>query len=426
MPAERKILLGLFAIALGLRVLYGVVLTTQQDILLHPVKSELKHAKEIASGLEWVGEPFSPRAPGYPVTLAALYLLSAKQMWLVYFLQAALGALTVVIAYLLGRRMLAAPFAVLAALWLAFHVRHMHASRVFDRDVLSILLLMLVLLLVVRPFVKMRYALLSGLAYTALVHVDPQFLLLLPVFVIFIFFKSRHRLISIQYLFIFLGTTLVASAPWTFRNYLVYDQPLPIALEARRFLRPVKTVATEPSAGFSQMERKIVTASRARIIERNTVEFWRAARFSGDATPERFEPAPQGESPSSGAPAPTEGPPGAARAAPSAGRFAEPAWSLRHNLVSVLNYGIMLPFLVIGAVFALRRRDRTALMLTAVILTYFLMRAYLGGSEKTRLVVDPLIILVGFYGVAAVFGRFIRSAQPSEAPAEPRRPAPQS
>jgi len=387
MLTERRILLALFAIALGLRVLYGAILTTQPGLVASSATSDLSHAKEIASGVRWITEPYSPRAPGYPVVLAALYLLSVKQLWLVAFYQAILGALTVLVVYRLGRLFLGTGLATIAALWFALHVYHIHLSYSFERDIAAVLLLMLVLLLVVRPFKRMRYALIAGLVCTALIHVDSQYLLLLPVFALFVLFKTRHGLFNIQYLLLFLSVVVVASIPWTVRNYAVYGQPLPIGLEAARFLRPVKVVVTEPSRGISDIESKVVRASRARLIEQNTVEFWRFARFRGEQSPEGTE-----------------------ASNTTAGRSLEPAWSVRHDLVSILNYGVLLPFFLIGIVVAIRERNRTGLMLAAVTVAYFLMRAYLGGNERTRLPIDPLVVLIAFYGVAALVRRFRREA----------------
>jgi 4-amino-4-deoxy-L-arabinose transferase-like glycosyltransferase len=381
MPTERKISLALFAIALGLRVLYGSILATHTELAARSLESDLAYAKEIASGIRWITEPYSPRSPGYPVVLGAIYLLSAKQMWLVTFFQAILGALTVVVVYRLGRYMLDVPFATVAALWFAFHVHHMHLSYVFQRDILAILLFMLALVLLVRPFVKMRYAPLAGIVYAVLIHVDPQYIVLLPVLAVFVLFKTRYRLLNIQYLFVLVGVLVVMSIPWTIRNYVVYDQVLPIGLEARKFLRPVKLVVTEPETGSSEIGGKVVMASRTRIIEHNAGEFWRVARFSGDTVPE--------EAASAGHPRRASG---------------EPAWSRRHNAVSIINYGIMLPFFLLGTVMALKRRHRVGIMLAAVIFTYFLMRTYLSGSEESRLPIDPLIILLAFYGIAAIFG----------------------
>ena len=387
MLTERRIVLALFAIALGLRVLYGAILTTQPGLAASSGTSDLIHAKEIASGIPWISEPFSPRAPGYPVVLAALYLLSLKQVWLVLFYQAILGALTVVVVYRLGRLFLGVGLATVAALWFALHVFHMNSSYVFEREIVAVLLLMLVLFLVIRPFKKMRYALIAALVYTALIHVDPQYLVLIPVLVLFVLFKTRHGLLNIQYILLFLSVVVVASAPWTLRNYSVYGEPIPIGLEAARFLRPAKIAVTAPGREIADLQDKIVRASRARLFQVNSAEFWRFARFRGEELPE-----------------------GVDSAAGTTDRFLQPAWSLRHNLVSIFNYGLMLPFFIVGVVFAVRNRERTALMLAVITAAYFFMRAYLGGNERTRLPIDPLVILLAFYGISVIVQRFARKS----------------
>ncbi|UCH83585.1 MAG: hypothetical protein JSW50_14205, partial [Candidatus Latescibacterota bacterium] len=84
----------------------------------------------------------------------------------------------------------------------------------------------------------------------------------------------------------------------------------------------------------------------------------------------------------------------------------EPAWSARHNLVSILNFGVTLPFFVLGVVLAVKDRRRESLMLTLVVVAFFLMRTYLGANERIRIPIDPLIILVGVYGIASVVGYF--------------------
>jgi hypothetical protein len=198
-------------------------------------------------------------------------------------------------------------------------------------------------------------------------------------------FKSRHGLINAQYLFLFLSLFIVASTPWTLRNFSVYGQPIPVGLEALRYLRPAKAVVTEPGRGLSDLEQKVVRASRSDLIQTNMVEFWRFARFRADV------------------------PPGMTAEDPASEAFIVPAWSLRHNLVSILNIGLVIPFFLLGIVIAVVNRNRVGLMLSLVIVAFFFMRAYLGANERIRVPVDPLIILIAFYGVMSIVGRFVTS-----------------
>jgi 4-amino-4-deoxy-L-arabinose transferase-like glycosyltransferase len=385
MASRNRILLLLFATALGLRILYSVVLGAQTGVAANLITSDLNYAREIVSGPGWITEPYSPRSPGYPAVLGSFYLLSGKQLWLVKFWQAMLGALTVVFTYRLGRLFLGRTLAVIAALWFAFHVYHMHLSTIFYRDILVGFLLVLLLFYLVRPFAKMRFAPIAGLVFAILFHVDPQYVLLLPVFVLIILFKSRHGLINAQYLFLFLSLFIVASTPWTLRNLSVYGQPIPVGLEALRYLRPAKAVVTEPGRGLSDLEQKVVRASRSDLIQTNMVEFWRFARFRADV------------------------PPGMTAEDPASEAFIVPAWSLRHNLLSILNIGLVIPFFLLGIVIAVVNRNRVGLMLSLVIVAFFFMRAYLGANERIRVPVDPLIILIAFYGVMSIVGRFVTS-----------------
>lgn len=368
MPADRRFILGLFAVALGVRVLYGILAGTYLAGGPALATAELRYAEVIASGLQWVSTPRSSLSPGYPALLALFYLLAAKQIWITFFLQAALSALSVVVLYFTATGLVGRRLAVIAALWLALDFVHLHYTSLFQRDCLTVLLLLLLISILARPLVRMRFGAFAGAIYAALIHVDPQFILIAPVLAFLVFFKARYRILNLQYLFVFAGVTLALSLPWTVRNYVVYHQPIPVGLEAERYLKPLRIFATDTDATITSVQEKVASASTTRRLQRNTVAFWRVARLSGG-------------SPSS-----------------KGGRI-KPAWSPRHNIIGIATYGLLYPFLVFGAAVALRRRERTAWMLALVIAAYFLMRAWLGGSERARLAIDPLIILLAFYGL---------------------------
>ncbi|MFQ5510239.1 MAG: glycosyltransferase family 39 protein [Candidatus Krumholzibacteriia bacterium] len=384
MTPERRTILVLFAIALGLRVLYAAFASTQPDIITGAVTGDLLYAREIVAGLDWIKTPYSPLAPGYPALLAILYLLAFKQLWLVLFYQSALGAATVLVLHRMGVDLLGKTMGLVAAVWFAGAVLHMQYTSLFTRDALAVFLLLLLLFFVIRPLRRMRFGLFTGIVYAALVHVDPQFVLLFPLLAVFIlFFKSRHNILNLQYFFLFTAAVFLVSVPWAVRNQVVYRQAVPIALEASKYFRPFKVFTTEADKTVSQIERKISSASRSRRVQTNTTEFWRVTRTGESSV------TPTGDRPP-----------------------AEPAWSLRHNLISAVSYGLLLPFFLLGIILAVRTRNRTALMIVATALYYFLMRAYLGGSERARLVADPLIVLVAFYGVLFVTRRMFSFPRP--------------
>ncbi len=372
MTTNRRTLFALFSIAFGLRILYAATLGTQADINPIPITPSVRYAQEITSGLDWIKEPYSPAAPGYPVLLAGAFLLSGGSLWAGIILQAILGGLTVLIVYYLGQRLGGSITGLFAALWLSLYVHHIHFTSILHRSIFACLLLILLLHLISKPFHKMRYAIFSALAYTALVFVDPQYLLLLPFIAVFLLLRAtKHTLLNLHYFFLFAGFLLLLSLPWTIRNYIVYGQPIPVSLEASRYIGPVIGGRDEVAKAVEKAHR----FSRTGRLGSNAIEFWRVARFTSQNADDRTL---------------------------QRGQQPEKAWSLRHNLVSLITYGLLLPFFIIGIIAAIRDRNRTGLLIAATTLVYFVIRVFFGGSEMTRLPIEPFIILLAFYGLFRV------------------------
>ena len=368
MTHDRRLMLAIFALAFGMRVLYPV-LFGEQTALASGETSEFVYAKAIASGFDWLSNPVSPMSPGYPVFLAALYLIGAKQLWIVILLQAALGALTVVLVYRMAVQLLGLSAGVLATLWYALSINHIRAVGELQSDILSAFLLALLMWLLARPFQRMLFGIVTGIVYGVLIHVEPVYLLLLPMFAALVLWKTRHPILNLQYLFLFAATIILFCAPWTLRNNAVYGQPIPISLEAERFLGPARSAANP--AQRSELEAKVATASRTGRIERNVIEFWRFARFKDSSY-----------------------------VSPANGEIhTVPAWSTRYNVLSILTFGVLLPFFAIGVVLAFRTRHRHAVMFVVVVAYYFLVRSYFNGNVRTRMPAEPFIIMVGFFAL---------------------------
>jgi hypothetical protein len=192
--------------------------------------------------------------------------------------------------------------------------------------------------------------------------------------------------VNLQYLFLFLATVFAVSLPWTIRNAAVYGEAVPIALEANHYIRPVTGwigAGVEADDGGDADDRRVMRAHPGGVVQ-NTIEFWRVTRLRG-----------------SGGDA-------------DRGVHAESAWSLRHNLINILTFGVLLPFAVVGVVFAWRRRNAAALVLVAVTLVYYGMRAVIGATERSRLPIEPMVILLAMYGLTELV-RTLRAGRAPEA-----------
>ena len=321
-------------------------------------------------------EPFSPKAPGYILALAALMRVFGTSVWVALLFNAFLGAAATFFVYRIGERKLGRGLGLLAAIWLGIYVHHIHAAAVISRDVLVVFLWLWILHVAVQYLHRIRSSIWLGLLYTILIHVEPMFIIVFPVFVLgFALFARRQRMLGIQSAVLFAATVCVLCVPWMARNYVVYREPILVALEATRYTGPLGRmfVASEveqtdplPAAGQSFGSPGFV---------HNSVEFWRVVRFS------------------------------AAAGDPHRGIRPEPAWSTRHNGVNLIGYGILLPFMVAGCVLGRRRRNLTALALMGGTTVWWLVRGFMGANENARLPVEPLIILLAFYGAMQLLSR---------------------
>lgn len=378
MSPERRTLLALFSLAFGLRVLYAVLVGTAPEINPDPTTFDFTTAVRIAAGETSLAQPFTPAAPGYPLLLAIVFLVGNSTIWTAIVLQALLGAVTVLIVYQLGSRLFDRPVGLLSALWLCIYVHHVHYASVLIRDTTTTLLFVLLCYLLAKRFEQMRTAIWTGLVFTLLIHVEPLFLIFLPFILLFLVLRATgHGFLNLQYSFLVAATVLALSIPWTVRNYMVYHEFVPISLEGSRYTRPVLKIITTGSPWDEPAVEAGAARERSGFLA-NTGEFWRVVRLRGDG---------------------------------------EPAWSLRHNVISIVNYGLMIPFVLAALVFGFRRRRRAVAVLAGSAFLYYLIRAFYGADERSRLIIEPLLIVLAFYGLTEVVRR-LRGTGEADAPAD--------
>jgi len=217
---DRRTLLALFSLAFGLRILYAVIIGDNPDVVRDTYG--LRIAARMVESFAWISTPFAPTAPGYRMLLALAFKLFGVGWWTAVFLNAVLGATTALFVYRIGERLIGRRVGLISALWLGLSVGHMHLASLAMRDVLVTFLLTWLAYALARPFYRMRTAVWVAFLCTLLAHTEPMFLVMLPLLVVFLAWKStRHRALSAQYVFLFLAALFVFFLPWTTRNLIV-------------------------------------------------------------------------------------------------------------------------------------------------------------------------------------------------------------
>jgi 4-amino-4-deoxy-L-arabinose transferase-like glycosyltransferase len=229
-------------LSLVLRLSYAIVASRVDPFLQeNPLLGDASAYDRIARNLlvgegfsEWPDEPTAFWPPLYPILLSVLYKVFGYHFWIVRLFQAILGVIAVAATMLAASELFDRRVAYLTGLGMALYPHLIYFSAWLIAEALYMTLLSLVLLLAVRlqkgpqrlGFVGL--GLLLGLATLT----KPATLMLLPFIGLWILialplqlsFARRLGYLTLTSLFV-----LLSILPWTVRNYLVFDEFVPVS-----------------------------------------------------------------------------------------------------------------------------------------------------------------------------------------------------
>ena len=395
----------LFIAAVTVRVLYTVLRDVGNPIPFGTdAQSYDTFARAILSGTDWIAHPGPElfRPPGYPMTLAVLYLVTAGHLAIVQLLQSIVGALSVVLVFELGRRRFGRTPALLAAIWLLVNPLHLDYSGKLLRETWLVFLnVALVASLLARDGLSTKGVIRTALLTTVLVHFDSRYVFHLPFFAAYfaIVAGGDGRRLAIRRAVrptaLFVLCVVLFSAPWAIRNAVAYDHfvlidPRTIDRWGRRARTSVTGDVLSGGTALERFEAQKDSAFAALTLEEqaawragvrptrgqpakaifNFTEFWRIVHLKPE-----YRPLPDG-------------------------RFAPP-WSPEHNVSSLIFMGLLLPGFVLGSWYALQGRNTAALLFLAFIAVHTLLHVLVHSVVRYRLPVEPLVALVSFWAMTS-------------------------
>ena len=176
-------------------------------------------------GYRMNGKVTAFRAPGFPAMLSLIYRVSYESFFLAYLTFCAMGALTCVATYYIGRFLLSEQAARLSGALLAVYFPHAYFSSVFLAEALAAFLLTLGMLLTIR-FVKSGAAwwmIGAGAAFACASLTRPFAFLCVPLVAAVILWDGmRPGKKLVGPLLCFLLALAIVIAPWAYRNYGIY------------------------------------------------------------------------------------------------------------------------------------------------------------------------------------------------------------
>lgn len=175
-------------------------------------------------GFAWPG-----RVPLYPLWLAGIYLLTGGSYNAVLYLQAFLGTATILLTYLLGRKVLNEQAGLIAASWAAVSYVLIHQTFHYLSEILFTPLLLLVALSLWKAWQQptLRNFAIAGV-WIGLSNLTRPTLLLFPLFALLILLVRMRNTRAVSLGLTFVASSVLVVSPWVVHNYLRYRAIFPL------------------------------------------------------------------------------------------------------------------------------------------------------------------------------------------------------
>lgn len=360
------------------------------------------------------------REPIYPFFVTLIYFIAgAENFFAVYIVQAILGTSTLYFIYKLsllafGNRRAA----ILSLLWSGFHIGYLRFTGELLREALIIFLVIYFFYqafkLITPSKINIKKYILLALIYACLIHTDGRYLFYAP-FLFFIFIlKLKDFKISLIRYFLFGALTVLLTIPWSVRNYLTYGNIIVVSkytlcldckeLSERNELFNTKKIdKVYGTVHFNVYNKNYPSNAERELIKKgknpNKRKEEEIKLIKKDAYPSKtiwgrkwyhiksmwqpfdfaytYSPFPQA--------------------------YLDGPWSFKHNLTSILSYGILLPFFLFAVVILINEKCKNIYYLAFPIVIQFILHAGTFGIERYRYPIDAFIIIVACFGIIKMY-----------------------
>lgn len=391
-------------VAFVLKITFGLFIFTEENIIAD-ARDYLEFAQLILRDGPFVPnheeiEAFAP--PGFPWLLAFTIWMTGNINGIIFF-NALFSAFTVGIVYKIGHRFLPGNWGVLPALWaLIYYPYTMYVDELVKESLLQFLVPLSILFLIrlkeKRNFIRMIFL---ALAVTYLFHSDERYFLFVPLYFIYLVYpigdSGSFKTAVITGLLI-----LLFCIPWFYRNYQVYDRSVFLT---ERFQSPIDRILGNKenrllvrSREFKQQLVNFRDSVKSGLNPEPTMGRERAIREAMDKGffPHDFSLLERIYYNSYGYWSPIR----------TNGILLRSGWKYKGprsfitNVLYTLNYGVLLPFMLLGVYFAWRNRIWILAWLSVYLFCHYILHIILiFGSGRYRHPVDFIIILLAFYGL---------------------------
>jgi 4-amino-4-deoxy-L-arabinose transferase-like glycosyltransferase len=179
---------------------------------------------------DFAGRPTAFRLPFPSIFFAAVYFVTEPELLNARMAQAVLGSITIVIVYLIARRLFSREVALLSAVLCALNPLLIAWTGLLMRETFMTftIALLVLLLLTMKEQTHIAVRFLAGLIWGVLVLTNPIGVFLVPFLLVYLWIKHSPRPF-IRFCAPIVAGLLLLWSGWVVRNYVAYGQLIPFS-----------------------------------------------------------------------------------------------------------------------------------------------------------------------------------------------------
>lgn len=331
--------------------------------------------------------PFMQVGPALPLLISFFIKIFGNPYFGIFIYNSIISSLLVPLLFYLGKELFNNRLGWFLAIWALFNIDFFKYNTNLLKESTVFFFLPLTIYFIVKSIKydrSIRYIIFASLAFIWLIHADERYFFYLPFFSLFFLFSKPFNIYrNIKMIGIWFILVLVLMLPWSIRNYIVFKQVVIISprttaftsklwgkdIAMLQFNKAQQTINEEEKLNAIKFgkESGIVPIeyekTEARI--RAFINFWQPTYFKATYIQYGFRPQ---------------------------------KWSFFHNAVSLLFYGLFLPFYLLGLFKLIKNANLICILIAVIPILQSLIHAYMVWPlERYRAPINFIIVSIAFY-----------------------------
>lgn len=397
---ENRILLTITLITIFLRFIYVCIAF---PIVANGKWSDspeyLIYGEQIAQG-NWYpvrpgSIPYMQVAPAIPIIIAGSIKYFGNTLWPVFIYNIIITSLAVLILFQLGKLVFNRKVGWFFLIWTIFYVDYYKLNPYLMKEPTLYFFLPLVIFLLLKSIKengRKAFMFFSAITYVWLIHADERFLIYFPFFAFSFFIMQPYNFKKSSLLALFwISIVILMMIPWTFRNYNAFGQIVLISPRTTAFTSMLwgKNISNLNFSEKPDMQKR-EDYNLQRILKMKEefgisprkfgkfekyfkafINFWQPAYFKAGYIGDGFY-------------------------------FQK--WSLKHNMIGILFYGIFLPFFIFGIILLIKRKNQLGLFLASIPIIHSLIHIYMiWPLERYRSPINFIVVMIGLWAMLFIY-----------------------